>query len=249
MLIISLSKISKAFLHNIKDKTGIDIYSPTSKIEGSFSSYQQLTRCYKTVFLGCKPQHIEDVAENLPRNIYNVDTVFISVLAGTGIKKVQRLFNIRKVCRVMPSLSFEFGRSFVACYQENLSMGEVSHITEMLSPNKVIWCKSEQQINEFTAIYGSGIGFVFEVMQSFLESSQDLLPEANKQELILNLFENATLFLSKRGMSFKQATDSIASKGGTTEAGLNALRENERLQKAIRSAFLAVLSRAEELAK
>lgn len=243
MLIISLSKISKAFIKNL-DKTTYNTYSPNSKAD--FSSYSQITKCYDVIFLGCKPQHIQNVAENLPKTAYHENTIFISVLAGTKVYTIQKLFNIKKVFRAMPSLAFEFGNSFIASYCENLTENETKKMKTLFLPNNIIDCKNEEDINNFTAIYASGIGFVFEIMQSFYNACSENFG-VDRNELIVNLFENSALFMKEKKISFPQAIEEIASKGGTTQAGLDFLRLNNQLNVLIKNTIDKSVKRAEEL--
>jgi len=254
ILIVSLSKISKAFLKNLpKNFDGtIDVFSPNSTIEGfkCFNYYRNIDKEYNYVFLGCKPQHIQDVAENLPTICYNKNTIFISVLAGVTVTKIVQLFGVEKVIRVMPSLAFEFGDSYLGMFGKNCTNEEIRFVCEMFKPNTVIKCKNEQEIDEFTALYGSGIGFIFEVMDAFFESSKTFLEESSKREIIVNLLQNAAVYMKEnKDISFVEAVGNVASKGGTTEAGLNEFQKNNQLKEIINNAIQASLKRAREIAK
>lgn len=251
ILIISLSNISKGFLKNLKTDAQITVYSPNSTIKGvqCFNSFDGITTVFTHIFLGCKPQHLSDVSKKIPQHLYNKNTVFISVLAGTTVKAIQFQFKTNKVFRVMPSLAFELGNSFVASFSHGLSENERQCVTTMFKPNTIIHCQNESEIDEFTALYGSGIGFVFEIMQAFLHASKEFLPHVNKQEVITNLFQNATAYLQNNNISFEEAVNNVASKGGTTEAGLNILRQSNALKNIISQTMQASLERAKELSK
>jgi pyrroline-5-carboxylate reductase len=251
ILIISLSNISKGFLKNLKTNAKIIVYSPHSTIEefDCLNSFDKITTVFNYIFLGCKPQHLEDVAKKLPPHLYDENTIFISVLAGTKAEAISSQFKTGKVFRAMPSLAFELGNSFVASFSHGLSAKEKQLVTEMFKPNSVIYCQNENEIDEFTAMYGSGIGFVFEIMQAFLQASESFLPHTNKQEIITNLFQNAAAYLQNKNISFVDATQKVASKGGTTEAGLNILRHSNALKNIIAQTMQASLKRAKELSK
>lgn len=248
-LIIALSKISRGFLKG-KKMEHCDVFSPNSSIEGfrCFNNYANIDEKYDVVFLGCKPQHLENVAKNLPRNLYNNKTIFISVLAGKSVKEIQKSFNITKVFRVMPSIAFEFGNSFIASFLVNILQNEKEEILQMFLPNKMIFCQTEQEIDEFTAIYGSGIGFVFQIMEEYLTASKKFLPNISHEDLILNLFENAVQFAKTKQLNFKNSTQAVASKGGTTEAGLKVLL-SFNFQELFLKTMQASLNKATELSK
>ena len=250
ILVISLSKISKAFL-KLQQGFQIDVYSPNSTIDGlnCVNDFAKLNGTYTHIFLGCKPQHVEGVAQSLQSNLYNASTVFISVLAGTKIEKIKKIFHaekvFRKVFRIMPSLAFEFGNSFLAYYSEGLAEEESTIVRNLFGENHLLKCENEQEIDYFTGIYGSGIGFVFEVMNTLFEKSQSLFPTANNREMMLNLFQNACKYMQlNNNTTFFEATQNVASKGGTTEMGLNFLRNNNALQTVISGAIDEAIAKA-----
>ncbi|MFT4967683.1 MAG: pyrroline-5-carboxylate reductase [Candidatus Deianiraeaceae bacterium] len=249
ILVVSLSKISRAFLKNLQYNDVVDIFSPNSTISGlnCCNVYSQLKLQYKYVFLGCKPQHLEDVAENLPKHLYSDKTIFISVLAGTSTSRIANFFAVQKVFRVMPSLAFEFGNSYIAGYGCNLTENENDNVIKMFTPNTIIKCVLEEQIDEFTAMYGSGMGFVFEIMNAFLSASDGMMTKHDKHDIVLNLFENAVQYLKVTGIKFSDAADNVASKGGTTEAGLRQLVKNDELINVFRRTMQASVQRAKEL--
>jgi pyrroline-5-carboxylate reductase len=249
ILIIGLSKISKAFLKNYQNKQEIEIYSPNSSIEGftCFNSFKNITSKYTHIFLGCKPQNIENVASVLPQNCYNNDTIFISVLAGTTTAKISKIFNIKKIFRIMPSIAFEFGQSFIAWYTTELNQEEIEEIKTHFGKNKLIQCKNEDDIDNFTAFYASGIGFVFEIMNSFFKENLTDYHSNEKREMIINLFENACNYMkNNKNLSFNEAVSKVASKGGTTEAGLQVLYDGE-INKIAKNAIFNAIKKAKEL--
>ena len=253
ILVISLSKISKAFL-KLQQGVQIDVYSPNSIIEGfnCVNDFANLNGTYTHIFLGCKPQHIEDVAHNLPLNLYNSQTVFISVLAGAKVEKIKKLFQTKKVFRVMPSLAFEFGNSFLAYHATDIGNEEAQSIKNLFGNNFLLKCENEEKIDYFTGIYGSGIGFVFEIMNAFFMKSQELFPNEdggeNNREIVLNLFQNACKYMENNpNLSFSNASQNVASKGGTTEAGLNFLRNQNLLQSVIFGSVDEAIAKAREV--
>jgi|GEM_PF-3689500 len=253
ILVISLSKISKAFL-KIQQGVQIDVYSPNSTIEGfnCVNDFANLNKTYTHIFLGCKPQHIEDVAQNLPLNLYNSQTIFISVLAGTKVEKIKKLFKTEKIFRIMPSLAFEFGNSFLAYCTTGFDDEEEQNIKNIFGSNFLLKCENEQEIDYFTGIYGSGIGFVFEIMNAFFVKSQELFPNADggadSREIVLNLFQNACKYMQlNENLSFSNASQNVASKGGTTEAGLNFLRNQNLLQSVISGSIDEAITKAGQM--
>ncbi len=249
ILVISLSKISKAFL-KIQQSVQVDVYSPNSTIEefNCVNDFANLNGIYTHIFLGCKPQHIESVSQTLPLNLYNSQTVFISVLAGIKSEKIKKLFKTEKIFRVMPSLAFAFGNSFLAYHTSGIDNEEARNIKNLFGNNFLLECQNEQEIDYFTGVYGSGIGFVFEIMNAFFAKSQELFPNEDSREIVLNLFQNACEYMENNpDSSFSNASQNVASKGGTTEAGLNFLRNQNLLQSVISGAIDEAITKARKM--
>ena len=145
----------------------------------------------------------------------------------------------------MPSLAFAFGNSFLAYYASGIDNEEARNIKNLFGNNFLLECNHEQEIDYFTGVYGSGIGFVFEIMNAFFAKSQELLPNEDSREIVLNLFQNACEYMKNNpDSSFSNASQNVASKGGTTEAGLNFLRNQNLLQSVISGSIDEAITKA-----
>jgi len=92
---------------------------------------------------------------------------------------------------------------------------------------KAFEVQDENQINLHTSLIGSGPAFFFEIINEFENRLSELLPpDVSKRDITL-LFLTSLISSIKDGQNIEELIQSIKSKGGTTEAGLNLLYDKE----------------------
>ena len=168
ILIVGYGNIGKCFGQNLSDEFRISIVSPNSRPDNPkfeyFSSLSQINGMFDYIIFCVKPQVILTVLDelfNLNNKIYTTDTVFISTLAGTKTELFkQKLGQNIKIARIMPNLAIKIKAGLIAVfYHEELPF--------LNNFGKVIYLKDEGEMHAFTAVCGSGIGFVFNLMEIF----------------------------------------------------------------------------------
>jgi pyrroline-5-carboxylate reductase len=184
------------------------------------------------VVLAVKPNVLDEVAPDLVQ----AGTPVLSILAGTPLKALHEALPGIDLVRVMPNLGAQV-RQAVLCVVYGESTGEIERerIAEMLGLLGDVIELDEGLIDAATAIMGCSPGY--------LALMAEVLVEAGVKE---GLTEDQSLRMVARAMSatgglldhhepaaLKKA---VASPGGMTEAGLNALEErkiHETLQAAV----------------
>jgi pyrroline-5-carboxylate reductase len=175
------------------------------------------------VVLAVKPNVLDEVAPDLVQS----GTPVLSILAGTPLKALHEALPGIDLVRVMPNLGAQV-RQAVLCvvYGERLGETERGRIERLLALVGEVIELDEGLIDAATAIMGCSPGY--------LALMAEVLVEAGVRE---GLTEDQALRMVSRAMS---ATGSllelhepaalkraVASPGGMTEAGLNALEERK----------------------
>ena len=100
-----------------------------------------------------------------------------------------------------------------------------------------------------TALSGSGPGFLFRIMECFVEAGQALgFDEDISRRLVIQTFRGATQLAGESQKTLTQLREMVTSPGGTTEAGLAVFEEND-LRGLIRDVLDAAHERGVELGK
>lgn len=193
------------------------------------------------VVLAVKPNVLDEVAPDLVQ----AGTPVLSILAGTTIKALHEALPGIDLVRVMPNLGAQL-RQAVLCVVYGGSVGatERQRIEQLLSLLGDVIELDEELIDAATAIMGCSPGY--------LALMAEVLVEAGVRE---GLTEEQALRMVARSMSatgglldlhdpgaLKRA---VASPGGMTEAGLNALEER-KIQETLNAAVDASLEKVRE---
>jgi pyrroline-5-carboxylate reductase len=180
------------------------------------------------VILAVKPQDASTLFSVL-RPLIEPQQVFLSIMAGIKIKTIQESLGITKVIRAMPNLPAQIGMGMTAF----TSTDEVTRIELVMVQNllnttgKTIYVESEDAIDASTAISGSGPAYVFYFMESMMQAARELgFNESEAELLVSQTFRGAVDLFQKSDFTCNEWIKKVASKGGTTEAALNAWQGN-----------------------
>ncbi len=190
------------------------------------------------VVLAVKPNVLDEVAPDLVQ----AGTPVLSILAGTTLERLHEALPGIDLVRVMPNLGAQL-RQAVLCvvYGKKLGQGERERVGRLLSLLGDVIEIEEDLIDAATAIMGCSPGY--------LALMAEVLVEAGARE---GLTKDQALRMVARSMSatggllemhdpgaLKRA---VASPGGMTEAGLNALEER-KIHETLNAAVDASLER------
>jgi pyrroline-5-carboxylate reductase len=186
-----------------------------------------------------KPQDLHSFSNELNTNVSDPGGL-ISVLAGISTETLQKFLPHTKICRAMPNLAMDKGKSDTAFYTNDKALEEMTHtiFSHGGSPIKV---SNETDIDVATAIVGSGPAFILKLCQA-------MSTEADSQRVPTHLapkFAMASLKAAASIEDFSTITQ-ITSKGGTTEAGLNIMKRYN-FDNIIKSTVRACIAKSHEL--
>jgi pyrroline-5-carboxylate reductase len=190
------------------------------------------------VILAVKPNVLDEVAPDLVQ----AGTPVLSILAGTTLKTLHEALPGIDLVRVMPNLGAQV-RQAVLCVAYGKGTGETERerIAALLDLVGDVIELDEGLIDAATAIMGCSPGY--------LALMAEVLVDAGVRE---GLTEDQSLRMVARAMSATGGLldlhdptalkNAVASPGGMTEAGLNALEEH-RIEETLRAAVDASLER------
>lgn len=201
------------------------------------------------IVLTVKPQDFTALASEL-KSFLSQRQIVISMMTGISLERVaQELSPVDKIARLMPNLPFSVGEGMsVATYSSSLTETERFIVQRMFSVlGECIDVDDENLIDVATAVSGSGPGYFFYILTHFYKKTVDLGFDSHNARYMVGqtMLGAAKLFLSST-LSGEELVKKIASKGGTTEAALNELKNNrfgDIFEMAIEKAYL----RAKEL--
>ena len=216
--------------------------SIAKKYGASFSiNYSEKNLNSDFILLISKPKDFKKVIKNIAPYI-NKKSIILSFMAGITINQIMtNLSSKNSVIRCMTNLAISYERNYVFYYAKSLSKKILDRTKDFLSAFSYLKrCSDENQIDKLTALYGSGPAYyVFYndiIRQSFMNMG------FNKKESILytNSLISGSAELINNNSDTNSLLNSIASKGGTTEAALKYIKKKSiklHIEKALEEAY------------
>lgn len=197
------------------------------------------------VFLAVKPQDFRNITLNVKKN-----TLICSVMAGVSIATLRRNFGVKKIVRMMPNMAASVGAGFtawtsaglIARNEKNVIKTVLSHMGQHLFMNR------EDDINKATAMSGSGPAYFFAMVSACVKAGRKLgLNPEVALKMAVQTMKGASALVSEKS-NIDELIQRVASKGGTTEAGLTVFKK-AKIDKIWKNAVRAGYKRAKELSK
>jgi len=236
----------------IFDKS-LELRETLKKSSDNFTVYDSLEECLPIadiIFLAVKPYHNEGLMEEM-LSMMNDQQLVISIMAGITIETIQGGLGIKKVVRAMPNLPAQVGKGMTSYLASpEISRIELWTVEDLLNTTgKSVRVDSQMFIDASTGISGSGPAYVFYFMESMMEAAKSMgFSENDSKVLVSTTFEGAIELFNQNKLSPNSWMKRVTSKGGTTQAALESLEDNN-VQQLIHDAAYAAFNRAVELGK
>ena len=204
---------------------------------------------FDMIIIAVKPQLIAQVLPDY-RLALRAGGVFVSIAAGASCATYETILGQVPLVRVMPNLPAMVGQGVSGLYANAACTPQ--HLTQvtnlMAQTGKAITVASEDEIDRLTAISGSGPGYIFEIIRSFIKATEGLgFSPQTAQNLVLGTMAGAVETARLSDDSAETLHGSVTSKGGTTEAGLAELCRGGILERLLADTVEAAYARAKAL--
>ena len=207
----------------------------------------QLVAQSDVVILAVKPQDFETVLNEMRCPLS--DKLVISIAAGITTSYIEKKLSGVKVVRVMPNLPAKIGKGMICLCKGRSACDDdlrvAMRIFKYLGTSLLV---NEEEMDAVTAISGSGPGYLYYYMEQgkdrafhfataltsaavaigFSESVAKILAQVTR--------EGSIAYLKEMKLSPEEAKKQVASKGGTTQAGLDVLANGGSLLDAVEAA-------------
>lgn len=200
--------------------------------------------------LAVKPQNYPEVLEALKSQV-TADKVFVSIAAGISIAYVQNLLDCKcPVVRVMPNTPLLLGKGASAlCPSDNISEEDKQIVYNMFAGSGVCEYIAEEHMNEIISVNGSSPAYIYLFAKAMADYAQECGIDYDKaMNLISATLEGSAKMLKESGDSVDTLIEKVSSKGGTTIAALDAMKDLG-FYDAVKKGMAACTKRAEELGK
>ncbi len=230
----------KRFNKNKKNSNKIKAYQTISKLK-SFANFD-------FVVFAVRPKELIRVFKEIKNISFNKNTTLISVIAGIKIREFEiNVCNINKVVRVMPNMPAIIGEGMNCIVSnEHVKKNSKKLVNKLFQPSgKIVWLDNEDQIDMATAVSGSGPGYVFNIVDAMEKAAIKLGFKKNIAKILVHqTFKGSVKLLDSNYLSAEKLVTTVATKGGTTEAGLKIMKKNK-----IHNIFIKLIKSSYQRAK
>ena len=200
------------------------------------------------VLFAIKPQEFNVVASQLRGKMTPQQTV-VSIMAGVPIERMQRALDHAAIARVMPNTPAAIGEGMsvwtARAEVDDAARERVKAILGALGRQEYV--DDEKYLDMATALSGSGPGFVYMLLEAFIDAGVHIGFRRDVAEtLALQTFVGAAKYAETTGKHPAQLRNEVTSPAGTTAAGLLVL-ESAGVRGAIIDAVEAAYNRSREL--
>ncbi len=199
-----------------------------------------------TVVLAVKPQDLDAVLEGVASGM--ADKLAVSIAAGKPLSYFEALLPGARVVRVMPNLACQVGEGMSAyCGGSSATAADLELVAGILGCAGQTLELPESLFDVVTALSGSGPAFFAYALKSLADGA---VREGMEPDAALMLAEQTMLgtakVLMEKGVEPSDFMAQVASKGGTTAAGL-AVLEDSSVATVLESTIKAAADRSREL--
>lgn len=202
---------------------------------------------FDTILLGVKPQLLPEIA---PRIITGPGTVVLSILAGVELAVLRGYFpDAAGLVRIMPNLAAALGKSPMALAEQGLDERGRAATVDLLKPLGTPEWIAEEEFDLVTALAGSGPAFVYRFIDALGAAAAELgLSEDKARRLALAMVDGAAALAAASEHDPGELARRVASPGGVTQAGLDALDEGDSLRRLVTKTLRSARDRSAEMA-
>tara|TARA_B100000945_G_scaffold262985_1_gene221671 strand:- start:2209 stop:2997 length:789 start_codon:yes stop_codon:yes gene_type:complete len=172
----------------------------------------------------------------------------VSLVAGLKTKRYKSFGKNIEIMRAMPNTSSKYGLGITAIYNSSFKQRDLSRVIKLFEKiGIIITVKKENKLDAFTGMIGSGPAYFFYLLKSYEKKLLELCNGNKKKvnEIIVNLIKGVGASV-ENDKDLDKLISAVASKRGTTEAGLKSFKEN-KLNKVFEKGLKAAIKRSGEI--
>ena len=172
----------------------------------------------------------------------------VSFVAGIKSERYLKLNKNVKFLRAMPNTSSRFDLGITALFNYSFQKTDMAYIKGLFKKfGKVIELDRESKMNQFTGLVGSGPAYFFYLLKTY-EKELLKMCNGNKDEvasIMKNLLEGVSKSIQVND-NLDELIKMVASKKGTTEAGLKSFSSNN-INKIFKDGLKKAIERSKEI--
>jgi pyrroline-5-carboxylate reductase len=196
------------------------------------------------VVMAVKPQQFKEASNELAEVLSTLKTkpLCLSVAAGIRTSDMAAWLGHTRLVRAMPNTPALISQGMTGLYTNTSTSNSDKELAENIcqAVGKVVWVNDEKQMDDITAVSGSGPAYVFAFLEALENAgiAQGLQPDQARL-LAIQTVQGAASLAAQSSEPPSVLREKVTSKGGTTYAALQVLEKEswaDIMAKAIKAA-------------
>lgn len=174
------------------------------------------------VFLAVKPFVVNHVLTEISDLVKK--KLIISLAAVITTKNMRKQIKNAEIVRIMPNVSISCNQGVIGFFTDKQDKKQIKQVLSLLG--LIIEVKKEENLDTLTLLSGCGPAIVSQFIEILAKYGVSKGLSSNKSHaLALQTFKGTASLLEKSGLSSDELIQSVATKGGITEAILSKLKQ------------------------
>ncbi|MFU8780303.1 MAG: pyrroline-5-carboxylate reductase [Kiritimatiellia bacterium] len=192
----------------------------------AFAGNARLVEACDTIILAVKPQELDGVLTEVAPHLSG--QCVISIAAGRTIAGLEAALPAARIIRVMPNLACSVGAGMsVLCGGSRVTQCDMQVAYAVFAASGKVCESPEAHFDMVTAVSGSGPAFWTQLVQyEIAKAVASGMASETARLLVLQTMLGTASVLLDGNPDLDQFMQAVASKGGTTAAGLDVLRSS-----------------------
>lgn len=208
-----------------------------------------IARC-DFIFLSIKPQNFEEVLKEVQTIPDCGRPVYVSIAAGISISYIASyLGQDTKIVRAMPNTPLLIGKGCTALCSKNVPDEALQTAKSFFETAGIVEIIPEDKMNEVIALNGSSPAYVYYFLEALVDGAVAYgFDRETAKKMACATVKGAVDMVLESEADIPELINMVCSKGGTTIAAMDVLRDNG-FKETLISAMDACTRRAEEMGR
>src|SRR3989344_1515420 len=243
---ICKSSVSRNIIASDKNNINLARIKKQFKIKTTTDN-KEAARNSDIVFICVKPQDIDAVLDEIKDVVKN--QLIVSIAAGIRLKHLENKLKNKRIIRVMPNINCIAGEMAAGFSAGKYATKEdIKNVSGILNSAGIAFFMKEDLLDAVTGISGSGPAFFAYFIDAFVKAGvKNGLPRETAFKLACQTALGTGRLLMEKNLSPDKLIAMVASKKGTTVAGLDVLKKHKAKNILIKTKNKALIAIAKAL--
>ena len=199
------------------------------EINGTVCDNETVAKEAEYIFLGVKPQFLDEMFEGIKDILKNRKDrcIIVSMVAGQKIPQLKERFFDLPVIRILPNIPTKTGDGFSFYgFSDDVTVEERDYFLKLMAPSGILVEASEKEMGCASSLTGCGPAFTAMYLEALADAAVACgVPRKYAYIYGAQMLEGTAKYLLKTNIHPGELKDSVCSPAGSTIQGVRVLEE------------------------